>query len=334
MRRTRRAVTSLAAGALLLTLASCGQDSSTEPEMAVSSPAGEPTARSTERDPLADAVEDLAKNLPVPTVDESQLGAPTDAPTIDYEVDYGLTDPTYGADISWPQCGKGVGPIKERQGLGMPMPLPEWKFVVIGLTNGPAMTRNPCLAEQLAWAKQTDVLVSTYAVATYPSAEQLAKYGDQGPYDSSTQEGKLSNWGYAQGIFNLTTLYELQIPVPGVWIDVEPVPSPPLVAWSKDTDANAAVVRGIARAYRENDYRVGVYSTPNLWRTVVGNLRLGVPEWRAAGQTSEQEAVKRCRGESIQGGEAVLGQWVEDRRDRNVTCPFQVGQLSHWFVQL
>ena len=102
----------------------------------------------------------------------------------------------------------------------MPMPVPEWRFVVIGLTNGPAMTRNPCLAEQLAWAKKHDVLVSAYAVATYPSDAQLAEHGATGPYDASTTAGKLSNWGYAQAVFNLQTLYDVQLAVPGLGAEV------------------------------------------------------------------------------------------------------------------
>lgn len=270
---------------------------------------------SSSRDPLADQVEKFATEVP---------SAP----------DVTLSDPTYGSDISWPQCTAGVGPIPERVGLGMPMPKPEWEFVIVGLTNGPAMTQNPCLSDQLTWAKERKLLVSAYAVATYPSDADLAEHGDDGPYDADTTPGRLANWGHAQAEFNLATLEEMGLDVPAVWIDVEPVPTPPLVAWSSDKAANAAVVKGIERAYREADLTVGVYSTPGLWDTVVGNLSFGVPEWRAAGETSESEAVSRCGGESIQGGDALIGQWVEERRDRNVTCPGRAKDLSGWFVRL
>ncbi|NYG59161.1 hypothetical protein BJ980_002084 [Nocardioides daedukensis] len=333
MRRLRPAVAALCLATMGLT--ACGQETpeaTPEPTITSATPSATPTAKKS-RDPLADAVEDLAKDM-TPSAESTTDAPDPEVSTKDVETNYGLKDPTYGSDISWPQCPKGAGSVKGREGLGMPMPKKEWKFVVIGLTNGPAMTQNPCLADQLAWAKKNKVLVSAYAVATYPSDDQLAQFGTTGPYDASTTEGKLSNWGYAQGVFNIKTLQDVNLPVPALWIDVEPVPSPPLVAWSKDTAANALVVQGISRAYREADYRIGIYSTPNLWRTVVGKLRLGYPEWRAAGPTSEKEAVRRCRGESIQGGQAVLGQWVEDRRDRNVTCPYQVGQLANWFILL
>jgi hypothetical protein len=67
---------------------------------------------------------------------------------------------------------------------------------------------------------------------------------------------------------------------------------------------------------------------------VVGDFALGVPEWRAAGQTSIEEARRRCGDDwVIQGGPAVLGQWVEDNRDRNVTCPGISADLGRWFHQ-
>ena len=114
-----------------------------------------------------------------------------------------------------------------------------------------------------------------------------------------------------------------------VWLDVESVPS---FDWSADTDANAAVIEGAARGYTDAGYRVGVYSTPALWSRIVGDLRLGVPEWRPAGPTSRGEAEVRCGpGWTIQGGSAVLGQWVEGQRDLDVTCPEMPGTLETWF---
>jgi hypothetical protein len=78
---------------------------------------------------------------------------------------------------------------------------------------------------------------------------------------------------------------------------------------------------------------VGVYSTPYLWEQIVGDLALGVPEWRAAGPTSRAEAQERCGEDwSIQGGEAVMGQWVEGQRDLDVTCPGISRDLGRWFA--
>jgi hypothetical protein len=66
----------------------------------------------------------------------------------------------------------------------------------------------------------------------------------------------------------------------------------------------------------------------------VGDLRLGLPEWRPAGSRGRAEALRRCDGAwMFQGGAAVLGQWVEGDRDRDVTCPGQSAYLSLWFHQ-
>lgn len=234
-----------------------------------------------------------------------------------------------GADISWPQCPPGTG-IPEKQGKGMPMPLPEAEFVILGLTNGPGFTPNPCLRDQVQWAKDNGVLVAVYAVSSFPDDETLEEYGADGPYDPSTRKGRLRNVGYQQARFNIGTMGQVGLLSPIVWIDVEPVP---VFEWSDDVRANAAVIEGVARGYVDAGYRIGVYSTPSLYERVVGDFSLGgVPEWRAAGQTSRAEARSRCGPDwSIQGGPAVLGQWVEQDRDQNITCPGVEKELGRWF---
>jgi hypothetical protein len=108
----------------------------------------------------------------------------------------------------------------------------------------------------------------------------------------------------------------------------------PIFVWSPDTEANAAVIVGAARGYTDAGYRIGAYSTQALWQTVVGDLRFGIPEWRPAGQTSREEALRRCGADSMfQGGDAVLGQWVEDGRDVDITCPGTSADMLRWFHQ-
>jgi len=239
-------------------------------------------------------------------------------------------EPVLGADISWPQCPEGMG-IPEKRTLGMPMPVPEAEFVVVGLTNGPGFTPNPCLAEQVEWVEERDLMIAAYAVASYPDGPTLEEYGGDGPFDAGTEKGRLRNAGYQQARYNIGSMTDAGLRSPVVWIDVEPVPD---FEWSGDKAANAAVVEGAARAYTDAGYDIGVYSTPYLWDEVVGDLSLGVPEWRAAGETSSEEALARCGKDwSIQGGEAVLGQWVQDSRDHNVTCPGVAADLGRWFHQ-
>jgi hypothetical protein len=238
--------------------------------------------------------------------------------------------PVVGADMSWPQCPKGMG-IAQKRSNGSPGPLPGARYVVLGLTNGPGFTPNPCLAEQVAFVRDRRLLGAAYAVASYPDDATLAQYGSQGPYDGRVTLGALANAGYQQALYNVASMTRTGLVSPVVWIDVEPVPD---FEWSPDPVANAAVVQGAARGYTDSGFEIGVYSTPTLWSGVVGTLSLEVPEWRAAGQTSRAEATERCGHDwTIQGGEAVLGQWVEQGRDQNVTCGDVHRDLGRWFHQ-
>lgn len=315
MRRSRLR-NALAASCVLLALAACGNDpdliepgdtsSATGPEIAVPSD-------------LASLVEEYnATALPVPDPEESEYD------------DEGPAEETVhlGADIGWPQCPKGVG-IPEKQGQGQPMPIDAAEYVIVGLTNSPSFTRNPCLAEQLDWIKERDLWAAAYSVVSYPNDEELAIHGAEGPWDGTTRLGALRNVGYAAAAFNVATMRDHDFDSPIVWIDVEPVPK---FEWSNDTRANAAVIVGLARGYRDAGYRIGAYSLESMWSSIAGDLRLYAPEWRPAGGTGEAEAVRRCGKDwEFQGGDAVLAQWVEDSRDHNVVCPGVLMEPERWF---
>lgn len=318
---------SVAALVVLLSLTACSTKDEGQPDTAPSTGAthahkpgqpDKPRKQATEGqgDPgveasnLADTAEDLANQ-------ESGKIPPRDAPV-------------EGADISWPQCPPGMG-IPERRTKGLPMPEDGAEFVVVGLTNGPGFTPNPCLDDQVAWVEDRGLMSAAYAIASYPDAATLDRYAWDGPYSGATLKGRLRNVGYQQARFNIASLIDSGLQTPMVWIDVEPVPD---FEWSADPAANAAVVEGAARAYTEGGYAIGIYSTPYLWTTVVGDYRLGVPEWRAAGETSRDEATRRCGDDwSIQGGTAVLGQWVDKGRDHDITCPDVASDLGRWFHQ-
>ncbi|WP_435741573.1 hypothetical protein [Nocardioides sp. SYSU DS0663] len=267
---------------------------------------------------LPDDLEDEAAMADLAARAEQEAGRAPEAPE----------GPIEGGDISWPQCPRGMG-IPERRTLGLPMPLPSAEFVIMGLTNGPAFFPNPCLADQVAWVRERGLLAGAYAVASYPDDRTLAAYGDEGPFDGAADHDDLRNVGYQQALFNITQMREAGLPSPMIWIDVEPVRD---WEWSADLEANAAVVEGLRRGYLDKGYRIGIYSTPALWAAAVGDLALGVPEWRAAGPTSRAEALERC-GPAwvVQGGRAAIGQWVEGNRDLNVTCPGAEGEVLGWF---
>jgi hypothetical protein len=209
--------------------------------------------------------------------------------------------------------------IPHKISTGAPMPADDAAYVVIGLTNGPGFHANPCLADQVAWAKQRHLMVAAYSVISWPDDAAQQQYGG------------LRDAGYAQAQFNVQSMKAAGLDSPIVWLDIESVP---FYDWPADTAANAEVVLGAAQGYADAGYRVGVYSTPHLWASVVGDLSLGLPEWRAAGQTSQAEALRRCGSDwLIQGGVAALAQWVEDGRDVDITCPGAETMLGDYFTQ-
>ena len=222
-----------------------------------------------------------------------------------------------GADVSWPQCPPGTG-IPGRKGLGLPMPSTAAQFVVVGLTNGPGFTRNPCLTTQLAWARARAIQTAAYAVASYPTAAQLRRYAQAGPYRGTTWRGRLRNVGYAEARYNLATLSAVGLSVPHIWVDVESYPFRP---WSRSILGNRALVRGALQGYRDAGLTVGIYSTPLQFAQIAGWVGWAVPEWHTAGSRGRSTALARCAESPFTGGPVVLSQWWTSRADHDLTCP-------------
>ncbi|MDP3890318.1 hypothetical protein [Nocardioides sp.] len=331
-RPARRSTVPAAIALLALVLVGCAEPSAPES-------APDDAAPSTSTDAPAADPTDPTEPTELETLDEGELGALADlaekyaAQSRGNELPEDTAGPdrrVFGADVGWPQCPPGTG-IPEKQGSGQPMPTDAAEFVIIGLTNSPSFTVNPCLESQLGWVRDRGLMGAAYAVVSYPSRAEVDRHGTTGPYDGGSRLGALRNVGYQAARFNVATMATTGFTSPIVWVDVEPVAS---FEWSDDPQANAAVVEGTVRGYRDAGLRVGVYSTPAMWSAIVGGLSFGVPEWRAAGPTSMENALRRCEEDwSIQGGPAILGQWVEDNRDRNVTCPGQGVGLGRWFHQ-
>ena len=249
------------------------------------------------------------------------------------------TVPRKGADISWPNCPKGMG-IKSRRTQGLPMPKKHARFVVIGLTNGPGFYPNPCIARQVRWAEERGIHVGVYAMTTYPKRRQLRRYGDQGPWPTGSLKGRLRNAGYAQARFNLATMQRVGLTNTFIWIDVEPYPVAP---WTGNRTRNRAVLGGVMRGYREAGMEMGLYTSPNSWRSIIGTKRYGLPEWRTAGghpwsRTHYGSARRMCRASSVQGGPVLMAQWWDTRRDYDLLCkrgrtPQTVDKIFTWMPQ-
>src|SRR5664279_5453595 len=187
----------------------------------------------------------------------------------------------YGNDISWPQCPKDGG------GNGLPGPMISASFAVLGLTDGGSFRANPCLARQVASVKTRHLWAGAYAISTYPTDVELARYGGTG-----TLTQQLRRVGAAQARFNLDTMARVGLQSPMIWVDVEPSTRTP---WSADANQNNAVIDGVIAGYQAAGIRAGLYSYNRSWKAITGARVLpGVPTWVPVGHASKAQAVASC----------------------------------------
>jgi hypothetical protein len=222
---------------------------------------------------------------------------------------------TAGNDISWPQCPKGGG------GFGLPGPQPSAKFVVIGLTDGGSLRANPCLGRQVVAAKARHLWTGAYAVSTYPTGTELARYGGTGSLAT-----RLARVGRAEAAFNLATMRRVGLRAPMVWVDIEPRTKAP---WSASIANNNAVIDGVLAGYKAGGVRTGLYSYDKAWKSITGTRALpAVPTWFPVGRKGQAAASARCSVVSFSGSKPWLVQWTDGVRDYNLTCPGITGKAA------
>ena len=222
-----------------------------------------------------------------------------------------------GSDISWPNCPLGMG-IAQRPTLNKPMPIRSANFVIMGLTNGPAFSPNPCLASQVRWVTARHLWGGAYSIVSYPNSAELAKYGGAG-----TLQQRLTRVGRTQAARNIAVMRKAGLRAPMVWVDVEPVKGWP---WSADVAANNTLIDGVLAGYRAAGVRTGLYSYAYGWKQITGGRQLPtVPIWATSGKNSAAAAAARCTTGRFSGGPVWLAQWSDGERDYNLTCPGVTG---------
>jgi hypothetical protein len=221
----------------------------------------------------------------------------------------------YGNDISWPQCAKSEG------GNGLPGPLDTSSFAVLGLTDGGSFRANPCISSQVASVRSRHLWAGAYAISTYPTTAELARYGGSG-----TLTQQLRRVGSAQAAFNLATVARVGLQPPMIWVDVEPSTRTP---WSARAEQNNAVVDGVIAGYRSAGIRSGIYSYAAAWKAITGARRMaGLPTWVTVGLGSKAKAAARCAATSYAGGKPWLTQWTDDVYDYDLACPGVTGRAA------
>jgi hypothetical protein len=136
---------------------------------------------------------------------------------------------------------------------------------------GASFGLNSDLAAEAAWAGGG---LNLYVFLTYG---QQANSGD--PACATSASPAACNYGFAaaQDAFAKAQGAGVDTSV-AWWLDVESDPS-----WTSNTQANAALVQGaIDGLHSEGLNSAGIYASPGVWNSIVGNYQPPVPYWAAS----------------------------------------------------
>ncbi len=227
-----------------------------------------------------------------------------------------------GYDISWRQCD-----------VALPT---DPAFAIVGVTGGLANNTNPCLAEQLAWARTTVGGTPQPPVSLYVNTANPGRKGSWWPASNSYSGLAIDNpygtcdggedsacayvYGWAKA-YDDTTIRGIASPGSYLWwLDVEWENT-----WSDDRDANRAVLEGMTARFQEVGGSVGLYSTGRQWRSIVGSVPAdsslyNLPSWLAGAHTLSG-AKDNCSLPSLTGGGTVtVTQYLTNNLDHNHSC--------------
>ena len=164
---------------------------------------------------------------------------------------------------------------------------------------------NPCLAHQAAWAGAGLNLYVYMTGGTSATAEP----GCGVPADAAC------NFGYqaAQFAYNYAQSQGANPLVPW-WLDVEGDPS-----WSSNVTENAQEVQGAINGLRGLGINtVGIYASPDVWNSIVGNYQPAVPLWVAwytgdgPGNCQNARSYAAGRGDLLPTGPIFVTQYTSN----------------------
>ncbi len=228
-----------------------------------------------------------------------------------------------GTDVSYPQCGR-VLPAPGALGI-------------VGVDGGKPFDANPCLAEQIAWARLAGRPVY-YANTANPGAPLSSHWpvGRSWPRRctraATDSPGCAFDYGWIAAADSLRrarvaavqagaasptrSTWWLDVEVHNTWEALVHGPRPRLLA--NDT----AVLAGMtAYLRRQGVRRVGVYSTTEQWFRITGGATLDkAPVWYA-GAGPLAAARSHCSPDhSFTGGPVRLAQFIKNGLDADLVC--------------
>jgi hypothetical protein len=236
----------------------------------------------------------------------------------------GVTASTWGYDVSYPQCG---GPLPG-----------DGAFGIVGVDGGRPYDPNPCLTDQIVWARTSGK--PAYYVNTANPGPKLSSYwpiGQRKPRVCTRakpdSEGCAFNYGFNAAKDSLARAKKAArlVGAPSVtkstwWLDVETNNTWESLEYGerkKYLRNDVAVLEGMTRLLERRGVKtVGVYSTAHQWQRITGGASLGrAPIWYA-GLGTRAKAASRCRPKhSFTGGKVRIAQYAYGGFDANYRCP-------------
>jgi hypothetical protein len=239
----------------------------------------------------------------------------------------GNSSPSAGYDISSPQCS-GSYPSN---------PL----FGIVGVNGGLANDANPCLGDELSWARNSpgqtrpaQPSLSLYLVTANPGGHHVADWpsGGTAPVYGACN-GLLTNaCSYLYGEQRAAHSYDLaagrdapRARTAPWWLDVELG-----ATWAGTYQLNIAALKGFIAGLGKAGATgpIGVYSTSAQWKDITGltaeTTRAvfgGLPGWVAGAETSTlTQARQNCAGGGFTGPVPTLAQYRIGAFDADLRC--------------
>jgi hypothetical protein len=228
-----------------------------------------------------------------------------------------------GNDVSYPQCGSGLPSAPD--------------FGIVGVDGGRPFEVNPCLADQIVWARSfgrpsyyvntanPGPKLSTHwplgqtqpraCTRSHPDSAGCAfDYGWNAAKDSLSRARAAAALVGARDVTDST--WWLDVEVHNTWESLEYGERATYLR--NDTAALAGMQRFLER---RGVRRVGVYSTLHQWQRITGGASLGrAPVWYAGLGTRKSARLRCSPAYSFTGGPVRMTQFARNGFDANLRC--------------
>jgi hypothetical protein len=228
-----------------------------------------------------------------------------------------------GNDVSYPQCGAALPTGSD--------------FGIVGVDGGKPFDPNPCLAEQIVWARTFGH--PAYYLNTANPGPRLSSHwplGQRSPQVCTRSRPDSAGcafdygWNSAKDSLRRARAAAASVSAPDVtrttwWLDVEMHNTWESLEYSEKPmflRNDTAVLRGMtALLHRRGVRTVGVYSTAHQWQRITGGASLDrAPVWYA-GVGAVRSAHQHCaRTWSFNGGPVRLSQFLRNGFDADLRC--------------